>query len=432
MSGGLSASLGAFVLGLNGYSNRFDAHAQNTANSGVYSAKKHEVFLYSMVSQTMSTEFTPGGINSKPVAYNDVLGSVRPSVYSTFLALNSPGSYFIVNDSTDTTNPGQFSITRLGTFKRDSEGYLVNNAGKYLYGVYTDVSGDPTLSTISNFSQLVPINLANLSSAAVATTSIDYKANFPATASVGDTFTIEQTVYDSLGISRSILLSATRQANSSLYPNSQIWNFTVTSDDATGSSAISTPYSSGFEVVFDSAGNVELINGGTALSPMTVVWDDTSVATSTITLGLGTVGSSDGLTIGGSNFIRKNVTINGKPTGEPQTFSFDTNGFGWVNYNNGVQNNFCRIPVATVYNPDGLLEQTGGTYIQSEASGGYMIYYPNENNVGSMAPGCLEDSTVNTSQVFTDMIIDSNRYQACLKGIGAVQKLLDSLERINI
>ncbi|HLD95884.1 MAG TPA: hypothetical protein VI959_04530, partial [Alphaproteobacteria bacterium] len=202
MSSGLSAALGTFVLGVDGYSQRFNGHSQNTANAGVPTAKKHEMYLYSMVTQTSSTDFSPGGINATPVAYIGKLGSIRPSVYPTFLALHNSNAFFVVNENTAGT--GNFSVTRLGTFKADANGFLKNSAGKFLYGISTDTSGKEELSTISNFSQMKAINTKNLSSSAVPTSGIDYSVNFPGNAEFyatdGTEYTIQASVFDSLGI----------------------------------------------------------------------------------------------------------------------------------------------------------------------------------------------------------------------------------------
>ncbi|MBI1954474.1 MAG: flagellar hook-basal body complex protein [Proteobacteria bacterium] len=436
--GSPTSSLQTFVSGAMGYSSRFDAHAQNSTAAGVLTAKKRETFLTSLVSEASANTFTPAGIQTKPVMFIESAGSIRPVKVSTFLSVKNPKAFFIVNENTSDSSPGKFSITRLGTFKADADGYLKSSAGSFLKGVYTDKNGVPLVPAISNFSQLKTINVKNLSASPVATSNITINYNLPGNSPVYNAgpplvgeYEIGTKVYDSLGIERDLKIIARRQANNPLYPNSQVWRFTVTSPDATGVGAISAPYATGFDIVFDGTGKPSLINGGVALPALQVVWNDAAVANSTITLNVGTIGQEDGMTVGGKDPIRKNVVPNGRPGGTPEEIEFDPNGYGWVKYNNGAREIFCRIPFATVNNVDGLTEVSGNAYVQSQESGGYKIYYPNEAGMGPLSPASVEDSTINTAEVFTEMIVDSNRFVSCLKGIGSVQKLLEALDRIN-
>jgi flagellar hook protein FlgE len=437
MSGPTSA-LVTFVSGAQGYSSRFGNHAQNAANAGVPTAKKREVFLSSLISDSSPSNFTPAGIQGKSVASIRQSGAVRPVKYPTFLAVKNSNAFFVVNDNSNNDNPGKFSITRLGTFKEDFEGNLKNSAGQYLKGVYTDATGAPSIAAVSNFSQLSTINVKNLSSSPVSTSTIKYNSDLPGIApvyqagppSVGE-YEIGVKVFDSLGIEQDVSLMCRRQPNNVAYPNAQVWNFSIQSPSATGVNAISAPYDAGFDIVFDGSGKPALINGGVPLPPLTVEWDNPATNASIINLQLGDIGKENGLTAAGKLFNRKEVTTDGRPSGVPQNITFDQDGYGEVTFTNGAREKFCRLPFATVNNVDGLTEITGNTYEQSQESGGYSFYFPNENGIGPLMPSSLEDSTINTAEIFTEMIVDSNRFTSCLKGISSVQKLLDALDRIN-
>lgn len=429
MSGPTSA-LQTFVSGAQGYSSRFGNHAQNAANAGVPTAKKREVFLSSIISDSSPKSFTPAGIQGRSVAAIGQAGAARPVKYPTFLAIKNPNAFFIVNENGSNTNPGKYSITRLGTFKEDFEGNLKNSAGQFLKGAYTDVNGVPSVSAVSNFSELSTINTKNLSSSPVATSSIKYTSNLPGSGTDTE-FEIGVKVYDSLGVQQDITMKCEKQPNNPLFPNTQVWNFSMSSPAANALGAISSPYDTGFEIIFDGSGKPSLINGGTPLPPLTIEWDNPSTNDSVIALDLGTIGKEDGLTASGITFSRKEVNFNGRPSGTPQNINFDSEGYGWVTYTNGAREKFCRVPFATVNNVDGLTEITGNAYEQSQESGGYSFYYPNEAGIGPLMPSSIEDSTINTAEIFTEMIVDSNRYTSCLKGVSSVQKLLDALDRIN-
>jgi flagellar hook protein FlgE len=437
MSGPTSA-LQTFVSGAQGYSSRFGNHAQNAANAGVPTAKKREVFLSSIISDSSPKSFTPAGIQGKSVAAIRQAGAARPVKYPTFLAIKNANAFFIVNENSSNTDPGKYSITRLGSFKEDFEGNLKNSAGQFLKGAYTDANGNSVVTAVSNFSQLETINTKNLSSSPVATSEIKYTSNLPGNSDfysagppvIGE-YTVGVKVYDSLGVQQDVSMVCRRQPDNPAFPSTQVWNFSMNSPSANATGAISAPYDTGFEIIFDGSGKPAMINGGNTLPPLTIAWDNPSTNDSVLNLSLGTIGKEDGLTSAGTQFNRKEVTFNGRPSGTPQNINFDQEGFGWVTYTNGAREKFCRIPFATVNNVDGLTEITGNAYEQSQESGGYSFYYPNESGIGPLMPASIEDSTINTAEIFTEMIVDSNRYTSCLKGVSSVQKLLDALDRIN-
>src|SRR6185369_14937709 len=116
-----------------------------------------------------------------------------------------------------------------------------------------------------------------------------FAANLPADAAVGDTFTTSMSVYDSLGTSSSIQVTWEKTADNTW--SASFAQPTLSSDSTKTTAAAPT---STVSVSFNSDGSLASTNPSPATLAITG-WT-TGAADSTITLDLGTVGGTDGLT----------------------------------------------------------------------------------------------------------------------------------------
>jgi len=265
---------------------------------------------------------------------------------------------------------------------------------------------------------------AGLSGNPVASTTATIKGVLSATALPGDAKQITMSVYDSLGIQHNLNITYTKTAN----PNE--WGLTITSPDAT---AIGAPYdiAPGMLIQFDANGNPALINGAPgAAPPLTINW--TSAANpSTIAMDFGAIGSTAGLRAVGDNksYDFPPPTVDGRGAGKYKQTTIDKEGYMWATYDNGFTERYARIPLATFPDANKLTEQTGGSFITSPDSGVARLTFTNEGTAGGIQAGSLEESTIDTAEVFTDLIVDQQRYTADLRGISTIEEMLKALER---
>ncbi len=127
---------------------------------------------------------TPDGVTASSVATNTVQGSITSTAVSTDMAVNGDGFFVVSKPTGFVDNQPTFSgindYTRAGDFSMNANGNLVNSAGYYLQGIPVDpTTGNP----LGSVPQVLQFN--NNFIPAVATTSVNYQANLPATPKSG-------------------------------------------------------------------------------------------------------------------------------------------------------------------------------------------------------------------------------------------------------
>jgi len=233
----LYGALFSGVSGLASQSSAMGAISDNITNVNTTGYKGTQVAFQTLVTKQVSiTEYSPGGVQSKPRAAIDVQGLLQATSNSTDMALSGQGM-FVVNTAPDpaTSGNGMFAYTRAGSFKTDSQGYLQNTSGFYLQGwplTSTDNSASARPSeqvingntymkaykdTTGNFhyinqnvidpNEMKSLNLKTIGGTADPTTQIKMGANLPSGDSVfnpavtgsGGLHETSVLIYDSLG-----------------------------------------------------------------------------------------------------------------------------------------------------------------------------------------------------------------------------------------
>jgi flagellar hook protein FlgE len=231
----LYGALFSGVSGLNAQSSAMGAISDNIANVNTVGYKGTTVNFQTLVThQTSSTEYSPGGVQSKPRAGVDVQGLLQSTSSSTDIAISGSG-FFVVNsdNSPSTSGKGEFAYTRAGSFKVDKDGYLQNTSGWYMQGwplmnwdgtatashmtignstfmkAYKDTTGSLTYINdgVVNPTNLQSMNLNDIAGTAQPTTAIRMGANLPSSDSVGTTHQTNALMYDSLGNDHNVLMT---------------------------------------------------------------------------------------------------------------------------------------------------------------------------------------------------------------------------------
>ena len=229
----LYGALFSGVSGLSAQSSAMGAISDNISNVNTIGYKGSKVNFQTLVTKQVSlTNYSPGGVQSKPRTGVDVQGLLQASNSSTDIGLSGQG-FFIVNEAANPQNGDMFAYTRAGSFKVDSDGYLQNVSGWYMQGWplmswdnstqasqvtvgdnvfmkgYKNSDGDTVYinDNIVSSTHLQPINMNNIGGTAEQTRNLRMGANLPNGDAVGTLHKQPVTIYDSLGGDATVQLS---------------------------------------------------------------------------------------------------------------------------------------------------------------------------------------------------------------------------------
>ena len=418
----LSSALSTAVSGLSAQSLALAAISENIANSSTTAYKTKEVDFQSLVTGAMGSAKSTSSVVAKSSQALSVGGVISTTATSTNVAIDGSG-FFVVS-----AHPGDASsdlvYSRNGSFSTDADGYLVNSEGYYLQGLPTDADGTVLASNASDLSSLQAINFNSIGGTAKATQNVTMSANLPADATTGQAFTTSMEVIDSLGVSHTVGQTWTKTGDNTW--SLALANPTLTSDTTTTSGVVSP---STVAVTFNTDGSLASTNPSPVAIGITGF--STGAATSAMTLNLGAIGGTDGLT----QFASTSSTLSITPTieqdganyGELSGVTIDANGLVTANFDNGVSLAIYQIPVATFSNPNGLTHVSGTVYDENTNAGQVHVNLPGDGSSGTLVASALEGSTTDIATEFNKMIIAQQAYSAASQVITTTKGMFDTL-----
>lgn len=414
----LTGALSSAISALSAQSQSLSMISDNIANSDTTGYKTTSAMFDALVTASSNTtSYASGGVTVAGRANITQQGLLAATSNATDVAIQGSG-FFVV---TSATSGGVTSYTRNGAFTINNAGYLENN-GSYLEGWRTDADGNVVGS--ESASNLSAINTQIASTSGSATTKTTIAANLPSDAATGDTYTSSMTVYDSLGAANTMQITWTKTGTNA-------WSASFANPTSTSDTTTATGTASGtIDITFNSDGSL----ASTSPDPATVSitgWTD-GAADSTITMDLGTVGGTDGLTqyASGETTPAVNVTSidsDGLSFGKLSSVSIGKNGVVDATYSNGKTIAIYKIAVATFADPNGLSAASDGLYSATVTSGNASLQASGENGAGTIYGSELESSTTDTSSQFSSMISAQQAYSAASQVISTVNKMYDTL-----
>lgn len=407
------------VSGLAAQSNALGMISDNIANVNTVGYKGVSARFSTLVTQAATqTTHTPGGVTSSPYSFVDRQGLLQGSASGTDLAVAGQG-FFVVNEAATPGFGDDFFFTRAGSFNPDQNGNLVNAAGYYLQGYdLLNVTPPPSSST---FTGLSTVNISNLSGSAAATTGITLGVNLPSTAAVTDSFSVTAQVFDSLGNAHDMDITFTKTGTNT-------WTWAAANPTLDGGATASG--------TANGTGNISFATDGTpsAFTPaapsITLTGFTTGAGNATITLDLGTVGATDGLTQFAGNFTISNIDQDGVRFGNYTGITISEDGIVTALFDNGQRQAIYQLPLGMFRNPNALEAKSGNVYLETDRSGNFQLNLPNNGGAGDIAPSALESSTVDLAEEFTKMIITQRAYSANTKVITTADDMLEELIRV--
>ncbi|MGN6376108.1 MAG: flagellar hook protein FlgE [Sphingomonas sp.] len=429
----LYSALYAGVSGLSAQASAMATVADNITNVNTVGYKQTESDFSTLVTDGRAgADYAAGGVKAVPTTMVSQQGLLQSSSSSTDLAIDGNG-FFVTRTSADAS--GQLAFTRAGSFSPDSQGYLHNSSGLYLYGWPLDAQGNYT--NTGNFAALQPVRVSGLTGTATPTTQISMRANLDATTptysgtyTAGDMasgaatpdFTRSFDVYDSQGVSHRLTMSFLKTGDNQ-------WSqevFAVPASDVTAPNGLLTSGT----LKFNTDGSLNAAGSTPALfSPLTVNWTN-NAASAPITLGLGTNGGIDGITQYGTQSAMMSSSVDGGVLGNLSSIEVTKSGQVNAVFDDGSTRAVFQLPVATLTNPDGMTRLSGNAYAPSHDSGSATLTTPGTLGAGTLASHSLEASTVDLAGEFSNMIRFQRAYSASSKIITTVDEMLQEVSNL--
>src|ERR1700722_19263034 len=333
---------------------------------------------------------------------NFLQGSLSTTGNSADMALQGNG-FFVVQQG------GVQALTRAGNFQLDAVGNLTTVDGE-------QVMGYPATGGVVNANAgLVPLTVpVGVNEAAQATQNFSVTANLDASAATGTAFTTPVTMYDSLGQSHSVTVSYTKTG-------ANTWDYSVAlpAADATG-----TPTNNTGTLTFDTNGNL--------LSPAANV---AGITFPGLTDGASDMSFNWNLYANGSSTIAQSTAASsttasnqdGYASGTYQSFTVDANGVISASFSNGHTQDIGQLAVASVTNPEGMVLTGNNNYMTTAASGAATVGVAGAGGRGTIEDSALEQSNVDISTEFANLIVAQRAFQANSKTITTFDTLTQDI-----
>jgi len=425
------------VSGLQAQSQALSVSSSNIANVDTIGYKASVADFETVLASTIGAASNEAGVMESSAQNVSQQGLLQSAGSTTDLAIQGDG-FFVTSNSPSASNQSLY-YTRAGDFSPDANGNLVNGSGYYLLGYPVTTSG--TTTTTSN--TLTPVDIANLSGKAEASTSVSLEANLQSSSTVDSTYTAGDMasgtvtpdftrtidVYDSQGGSQPLSFSFIKTG-------ANTWAYEVSYQGAAANITGSNPIATG-TMSFNTDGT--LANADTTATPPTgnisvsIPWSAASgLSSQTLSVNMGTVGSSNGITQFDSASTLSGSTVDGALFGSLTGVTVGSDGYVTAQYSNGLSQKIYQVPLATFANPNGLTAISGTAYTSSTESGVATLNAPNTDGTGSIASSELEGSTVNINTEFTNLITTQNAYSAAARIVTTANQMLQTLDQIPV
>jgi flagellar hook protein FlgE len=387
--------LGAIYSGLSGmdaYSEGLQTISNNVANLNTSGFKEQNVSFEELVnsggSGFLGTESEPGGygVTEGAPATDFSQGTLQQTDSGLDLAIQGNGFLVVYNN-------GSEYYTRTGSFSVDSSGHISNQAGDQLAVLNAD--NQPEALNISG----------EETSAPAATTKIAFTNNL---SSSGTTATVSNIdVYDSQGTQHvwTVTLNNPTTDNSGTGTD---WTVTVT--DSTGATV--------------GTGTVDFTDGAANTSADTVSVTQTIAGAAPLDVTLDFSGVTS-YSAGTASTI-STQSVDGNALGTMTGVSVDANGVVQIAYSNGQTKAAGSVALANVQDPQKLQLLTGGLYKNAEA-GTPEYFASGAPGIGTIESSEVEQSNVNLSNEFGDLILIERGYQACSEVVSISNDMIQTL-----
>jgi flagellar hook protein FlgE len=426
-----------------------DVTANNIANVNTVGFKESraefgDVYAASLLSGGRTK--VGDGVLTQEVAQQFSQGSLQFTNTALDLAITGNGFFATV--------PGlesrDFSFTRAGQFKLDSDNFVVNSSGDNLVGF--PVNTDGTSSSVA-LSTTVPVRIPDSSGSPQPTSEVDLRFNLPAGDPAKDVALFDRTdpltynaatsvtVYDSLGDSHVMtyyfikdqaavanewlmvttvddqLVNMNDSNGAALAPGAAV---NVAGNGATQVSAARLTFTPGGEflglfssdglapalpqankLITDELGGTILANGSETSQQISI---DFNFSAGTQT--------PEEPTQFASTFEVTSLEQNGLPVGRLTGIDIGPDGLVRATFSNGTSEPIVRVAMVRFSNEQGLTQQSNTQWKESLLSGEALAGEATTGTFGDINSSALEQANVNLTSELIDLIIAQRNFQA--------------------
>lgn len=421
----MSFSFNAPLSGLNASSNALNVVGNNIANASTIGFRSSSITFSDIFASGSGARLNGAGnaiaigdgVQTAAIHTNLSQGNLAESGSPVHVGLQGDG--FFVIRSTD----GSVGYTRAGDFTVNNRGFLVASNGGNVMGYQT------SNGTTMDYASLVPLQIPlGRTLPPKATSEATFRVNLDSSTEVGTTFHANMNVYDSLGTELPLALSFERQADGTFH-------MLATIDGNPAQTIVDGGGASGAPVVFSFDSN------GVPISPtsLSIVADGSQLGNAVLPpfeLKLRDV-NADG-TPGAYNFTSydaekstyKVISQDGYAAGELENAAVDQNGNIFGLFSNGQSRLVGQYSVATFNSNEGLSRQGGSMFSETISSGQPTIGVAGTGGRGFIAGGYVEQSNVNITNEFVDLIQAQRGFQANSRVITTLNQTFQDLLQI--
>ena len=324
---------------------------------------------------------------------NFAQGSLTTTQSSTDMALSGNG-FFLVQSG------NKQELTRAGNFQTDASGNLITTDGESVMG-YGVKAGVVDLNA-----GLIPLQLpVSTNEPAQATQNISLTTTLDAGSATGTQFSSPVKLFDSLGQAHDSTVSYTKTS-----PTTWTYSIGLPAGDATGA-----PVKNTGTLTFDSSGN--LVTPAANVAGVSFPGMADGAAPLTFNFNLYGASGSPLITQTAGTSNTATTTQDGFAAGAYQSFTVAGDGTISATFSNGQTTAVGQVAVATVADQDGLARGGSNEYVTTNASGLISVGVANVGGRGKIDGEALEQSNVDISAEFSDLIVAQRAFEANSKTI---------------
>jgi flagellar hook protein FlgE len=426
---------------LTAHQKRFDVISHNLANANTIGFKNSKVNFQDQLSQTMKYGVAPdssggvgiGGINSSQIGLGVKIGSITKDMSQGVIettnrpldmAINGDG-YFVYNKN------GKDFFSRAGAVSRDTQGNLVDTgSGYYLqgYNVESDSNGRPIKNSSNQNVLSRSISNINIEPGVISqpkqTENIIFNGNLDRDIEEGTAQTASIKVFDNTGGARNLALTFTKTANPGEFSiTGQIDGEDVALSESTLTFNTDGTLASPLDIGLTAA-DLNATLGNT-------LFDESTPKDINIQLG-----NPDSLTAGSiTNFSGiSDITASqqdGYEAGDLVGLDVDEKGKVRGTFTNGRNEILGQVVIAKFTNSEGLLNMGNNMFSENINSGIPNYGTALENFPSSSIIGrALEQSNVDLTSQFTDMISTQRAFEAASRSITVTDQMLQEVNNL--
>lgn len=415
----MSSSFSIALSALQAESQAISTTGNNLANMNTNGFKESQVEFKDLFSQYYGTasgiEVGLGvAIPQSPQVFTQ--GSIQSSQSPLAAAIQGDGFFLVSSPS------GQPLYTRDGNFTSDSNGVLQTQTGEAVQGWVTGPNGLNTTGAPGNITLPTGQVLAP-----TATQNFSLTANLDAQGVAGTstgTFTAPMQVVDSLGNTHDLTVTFTQSSTA----NTWNYNVSIPSGDLAGGTAgsqqnlLATPGT----LTFNTDGTLSTA-GGTAPVPLTISGLADGAATMNMNWNLFDANGNGTITQYAEASSLAASSQDGNPPAQLNSVAIQTGGQVVATYSNGLTRVEAQLAMASIENPQSLINVGNNNFAVSSATGTPALGTPDTGGRGQILGNSLESSNVDMATEFTHLIVFQSGYQAASRVISTVNNMNQDL-----